>query len=559
MKIYNEYSCCSISFFEKNRVIPSNNSTEDLIKNKIASIFDHATSHSSIVLHSKEEFISLGIYAFDRPLDATNRLKNYFGLDKEFRYEKIVMLISLIINNTNFTIQSVLNMFESKKISISEFYDFCVGISDKINDHNSSELIKCILKTIKRYEQLTNKVFSAPWFEHQEKSRPSAFEIFQIARFIEEELPSQLRGRSEKFLKMRDTKLVRMLQLERKNKKISVVIIASSQNSIFGPEVSGSVKKFRSAARIELNDCEAEPVPVVRGCNHLDRSSPSHIIAFRRELHLGIQLAEQNDCFVRPITWDEYTVKYRDKNKKCFLIAQRISAIYEYCTGDVFTLRWKRNLARNERLLVAKGIVDAVFVMQKLGYVHLDLKLENILYQSLKDGTKKIKLADFGFSEKIQINKPIRFLQTQFGSIFYGATSSTAPELFCNPLFQEHVLQKQENQRESYLQIDLFALGKSLFELMSSNPDLPHLKIVTDAYMSIVNNQELIQQPEVLEEYRRQYAAQLLKDIAEAIGTDDPMDRLIREMLVIDPMHRIRIEQVKERLDSIVENISHVA
>ncbi|CAD8141244.1 unnamed protein product [Paramecium octaurelia] len=84
---------------------------------------------------------------------------------------------------------------------------------------------------------------------------------------------------------------------------------------------------------------------------------------------------------------------YQEKDKLVIII--------EYCQGGTLYQYYKSKGKLTEKQIaqLIKGILDALFEMHSNGFVHRDLKLENIMMESTEN--LQIKLVDFGFAEEI--------------------------------------------------------------------------------------------------------------------------------------------------------------
>jgi serine/threonine protein kinase len=111
-----------------------------------------------------------------------------------------------------------------------------------------------------------------------------------------------------------------------------------------------------------------------------------------------------------------------DLNKYCI--------IFEYCPGsDLFEVLQKNNLSILEKIDCFKQIVDGVEYLHKSGVAHLDIKLENILFDRENNCAK---LFDFG--------KSFIFKNSETGESFkvsgiQGTINYMSPEEFTQPDF----------------------------------------------------------------------------------------------------------------------------
>jgi len=91
-------------------------------------------------------------------------------------------------------------------------------------------------------------------------------------------------------------------------------------------------------------------------------------------------------------------------------------------------------------------MLKSVEYCHELNIVHRDIKLENFLVDSTKDGKILVKLSDFGLACKFEADRPPT---TKCGSVL-----SVAPEMLV---------------RDSYChKVDLWGLGVILYELLST-------------------------------------------------------------------------------------------
>ncbi|CAD8118331.1 unnamed protein product [Paramecium sonneborni] len=107
-------------------------------------------------------------------------------------------------------------------------------------------------------------------------------------------------------------------------------------------------------------------------------------------------------------------------------------SLYQY-------LKDKKKLNEIESISILTKLTNALIAVHNIGYVHRDIKLENVLIE--KDN---LKLIDFGFTEKIQRDR----LQNRQGTAGY-----IAPEVF---------------MRQPYEEVgDVFSLGVIFYSMLS--------------------------------------------------------------------------------------------
>jgi serine/threonine protein kinase len=495
------------------------------------------------------EFLFLGICAF-QDINIAAGLMDHFDRDsQQKRYEKLALIFA-ILQNQDSTIEKILVDCAEAQGFLSELMALIAQLKGMLSSENA-ELLTHSAKILARYIQLEQEVFNALWFEREEADVPHHIDVFKIARFIEEELPSRLNGRDERVFKMGETKLVRTIQVQQTEDKTYVVIIAARRDA--AKSLTGTLKKICSAALLDLSDSSASPVPVIRGCSKLGAPGDD-LEDFRRELRIGSKLSELNQCFVRPISWCRYEVTKKVRNQEG--PHARISAIYEYCAGDLFDLAGNKRLQHNDRIMIAKEMLDGIITMHNSGYIHFDIKLENVFYQNRSDRTKKIKIADFGFTLQFKKNKFVGGLQSlQRGGgrdAFYGTPDFTAPELFLNSSFHEVALSGQ-NPQESYCKLDAFALGKACYELFS-NQAFPTDSMIREAYRATKSKPI----DECQKIYQKAYLVGLKAVLTKLAETDDPVNQFLAGLLEPEPDRRTTIQQAKEKLEQIIANMSQV-
>lgn len=95
--------------------------------------------------------------------------------------------------------------------------------------------------------------------------------------------------------------------------------------------------------------------------------------------------------------------------------------------------------------------MSATSLIHSSGYVHRDLKLENILLHPISN---QVKICDFGFSQKTNTS----------GQRGIGTKGYMAPELFCTFYCDDTI------DGEELIKADLFGLGVILFVMIFGFP-----------------------------------------------------------------------------------------
>ena len=150
---------------------------------------------------------------------------------------------------------------------------------------------------------------------------------------------------------------------------------------------------------------------------------------------------------------------------------------------------------------IVKTLGGALQYLHAQGIVHRDLKPENILLQS-KDDDAAIKLADFGFAKKMESS-----LTTSLGTPGY-----VAPEIL--------------NKQEYGASVDMWALGVIIYILLCGYPPFYD------------ENQSVL--------FKKIRAGTFQFDSPYWDGVSDAAKDVISKLLVVDPKHRISIEEFLE-------------
>lgn len=135
--------------------------------------------------------------------------------------------------------------------------------------------------------------------------------------------------------------------------------------------------------------------------------------------------------------------------------ASGLQIVMELCPGGNF-IDWLQatggNLAEAEVASVMEKLLSAVFYMHQRGFVHRDIKLDNVVF----DEAGEPKLIDFGFARQVHPGD-----ETMIGR--YGTLSYQAPELL------------NESRRDGYdSSVDLWALGVTAFTLLYNKKPFDH-------------------------------------------------------------------------------------
>lgn len=125
-------------------------------------------------------------------------------------------------------------------------------------------------------------------------------------------------------------------------------------------------------------------------------------------------------------------------------------------------LDYKKNLGLNETCQIMLQLCDAVIEAHSKNIIHRDIKPQNIYY--LSDGT--VKLSDFGIS--VLLNSPLNVNENKK---VMGTVQYLAPELVYG--------------KKCSFQSDIYAMGITMFELLTGQVPFDASKVSDIAYMQV--------------------------------------------------------------------------
>ncbi|KAJ3087989.1 hypothetical protein HK100_008188, partial [Physocladia obscura] len=160
---------------------------------------------------------------------------------------------------------------------------------------------------------------------------------------------------------------------------------------------------------------------------------------------------------------------------------------------------------------IIKQTASALAGMHSRGFYHGDVKLENVLIQSVDDGIA-IRLADFGHTQHISL----RFDK-------YGTREISPPEMLWDSPYKMQELDGRN--------IDVFALGMMLYRLLNESGKLPRAAKSVNA--GVIGYQDLLKMNGGL------YPFGSLDD------TDLEDLMMLNAMCMVEPDRRITMEQIE--------------
>ncbi len=125
-------------------------------------------------------------------------------------------------------------------------------------------------------------------------------------------------------------------------------------------------------------------------------------------------------------------------------------------------LDYKKNLGLNETCQIMLQLCDAFIEVHSKNIIHRDIKPQNIYY--LSDGT--VKLSDFGIS--VLLNSPLNVNENKK---VMGTVQYLAPELVYG--------------KKCSFQSDIYAMGITMFELLTGQVPFDASKVSDIAYMQV--------------------------------------------------------------------------
>ena len=136
---------------------------------------------------------------------------------------------------------------------------------------------------------------------------------------------------------------------------------------------------------------------------------------------------ESNHIFINEMRILE---KLNHKNiiKPLIVLYEKTSFVMEYKGDDLFSFTTENKITKYEKIKILEQLLDAVSYIHSNGTCHLDLKLENIVY----DGSS-ITIIDFGLSY-MYVDKKYKILTRRCGSKHY-----IAPEVYNGEIYNGFV------------------------------------------------------------------------------------------------------------------------
>jgi serine/threonine protein kinase len=121
----------------------------------------------------------------------------------------------------------------------------------------------------------------------------------------------------------------------------------------------------------------------------------------KRQAEIIQQLDKKNKWTVKYHDYCNVIIEPTDENKKCSYIKYREKKLQLIFDNGGITLS-KSKINFNKLILAFSELLLGIIKMNKNNYVHLDIKPDNILYNS---ELNKLSIIDFGLSFKIESNK----------------------------------------------------------------------------------------------------------------------------------------------------------
>lgn len=369
---------------------------------------------------------------------------------------------------------------------------------------------------VKRYDQLESVSIETKAFTPIDRLR--------LAVYIEMSLPKITACAEAELASAGKTVPRDVMHMENEQLKDKhIVVMAKSATSKL--KAAGTFKKVYSAAMVPLKRKE-KPTPVVQA--HI-KPEEHEIKATDRELAFFKEV--QNEAgFVKmhsfAVIKSKNVVKYR--------------VVYEQFDGSVKDLRQdkpKATATYEQKLMIAQQVIQAMNTLHNKNIVHLDLKVENVLYR-MQEGKPIAGVTDFGLSLRTKAKGQLDVSEHIISDGTYGTAFATAPELIGN---------KQNKWTTSDLQkFDTWACGMLLHELILGR---------TSWYDSLNDAKTFTKK--LATDVSKKISNDIEKPLAALQNKQNPtreeqMKIIIFQMLRLDPKDRMSLPDALEAINTLL-------
>lgn len=288
----------------------------------------------------------------------------------------------------------------------------------------------------------------------------SDYDLLRIAHYVEVDL-RMVDDVAQQVLKKRETGLSHTLQTDYDSKTGKKTVYIFANHKVSQVKGSGALKKVVSAIAVTLANYQ-EMRPVARVFTKVIRAKNLESAQREVEIAKAFGFAKMETICEYRYESKQYKAEVeksgalppenqRSRRDQCRLVPTRISMIYELADGSLGSLIENKVPVDAKAMFVfAKDINQQLGVMHARGFIHGDVKPDNILY---RDG--RAQITDFGSSGKAEKGKPLDpgVWASCYNEGLYQTIPFTAPELFANPSNKEH------------FKADTFAAGVALYQL----------------------------------------------------------------------------------------------
>jgi|GEM_PF-5600626 len=379
-------------------------------------------------------------------------------------------------------------------------------------------------KSIERFLLLKEK-----WTQLLETEQLSSFEIFKIALFIEHEIAPTEKV-AEKVFKRKDTGLKRTLQVS----ESGVSVFANKKISRL--RAKGGQKRITSAATMALRNCTG-----IRKTVRAVTFTRGETYSLAREMRLVKEYQSKFAGFVSSLGVSEYTFSLKGQE------LPRVSAILEFCDGDLEGLFLKQDVERSEHrevlqktplTQVARSFLQPLALMHTEGEAHGDVKLENMMYVfDRAKGTLDVRVGDLGVSNAItELNNR--------QSAWYPTPVYSAPEFIANAAGGDG--------RVDFEKADSFASGIMLYKMLLKR-EVPWYDDLVVLYKDKEKLEETAKQHQSVEAVSQKVKALTesprAKELAaqqargEKLSPNDLVEHIMYQMMQCDPIKRMTCKQ----------------
>lgn len=315
------------------------------------------------------------------------------------------------------------------------------------------------------------------------------------------------------------------LALSKKGKKIYLTDLNSRTE--LGKGGFGTVKK---ATKISIN-LENNTIKLSSKANKFAHDEPDAISDLKNEYEILHKLHDNTG--VLGIQKPPYAIYEIKTGNSLNSSPERVGFLGKQYDGNIYAAKFSGTEKMNGLYQLASGLAHC----KEKGVMHGDIKLKNILFKREKEGVI-FHLADFG------------------GARFYKDLENvTAENRAENYIFSaDYIIERDllglrtsdfEEFKKLQEKIDVFALGKVMYEAMCGPPGYGSFPLIIDFPRGI----------QLRPDETKNYLPHLEKNLKKS-GCPNEIKNLILKMMTLDPKARPTAKEVKETFDKYMSSKS---